>query len=99
MRTQFGANPSSRGRPLHDHTRSFALSRCGRCRSNVRRCPNGVAGQFEGANRVTEQPATVFVVDDNESVRHSMFELLTSVPLPVETFGSSKEFLDAFRPE
>jgi FixJ family two-component response regulator len=48
---------------------------------------------------VTEQAATVFVVDDNVSVRNSIFELLTSVSLPVETFATSEEFLAAYRPE
>ncbi len=48
---------------------------------------------------MTEQAATVFVVDDNVSVRNSIFELLTSVSLPVETFATSEEFLAAYRPE
>ena len=42
---------------------------------------------------------TVFVVDDDAAVRNSLRELLTSVSLPVETFASSKEFLDSFHPE
>jgi FixJ family two-component response regulator len=43
-----------------------------------------------------EKPATVFVVDDDDAVRTSMRLLLKSVGLPVETFGSAQEFLDAF---
>jgi two-component system response regulator FixJ len=43
--------------------------------------------------------STVFVVDDDASVRNSMRELLASVSLPVETFESSHEFLAALRPE
>jgi two-component system response regulator FixJ len=43
--------------------------------------------------------STVFVVDDDASVRNSMRELLASVSLPVETFESSQEFLSALRPD
>ncbi len=48
---------------------------------------------------MTKAAATVFVVDDNAGVRSSLRELLTSVSLPVETFASGKEFLDAFDPD
>src|ERR1700691_2772175 len=41
----------------------------------------------------------VFVVDDDESVRDAVKRLITSVGLRVETFGSTREFLDAKRPE
>jgi two-component system response regulator FixJ len=43
-----------------------------------------------------EKPATVFVVDDDDAVRTSLRLLLKSVGLPVETFASAQEFLDAF---
>jgi two-component system, LuxR family, response regulator FixJ len=43
--------------------------------------------------------STVFVVDDNASVRNSLHALLSSVALPVETFASSQEFLTAFHPD
>jgi FixJ family two-component response regulator len=43
-----------------------------------------------------EKPATVFVVDDDDAVRTSLRLLLKSVGLPVETYGSAQEFLDAF---
>ncbi|MFN2425259.1 MAG: response regulator transcription factor [Candidatus Binatia bacterium] len=42
---------------------------------------------------------TVYVVDDDASVRNSLRELLASVSLPVETYASSREFLDSFHPE
>jgi len=48
---------------------------------------------------MTDADPTVFVIDDDAAVRNSLRELLTSVSLPVETFSSSKEFLDSFRPE
>jgi FixJ family two-component response regulator len=41
----------------------------------------------------------VFVVDDDESVREAVKRLIASVGLRVETFGSTREFLDAKRPE
>lgn len=48
---------------------------------------------------MTDTPPTVFVVDDDAAVRNSLRELLTAVSLPVETFASSKEFLDSFHPD
>ncbi|HXC50936.1 MAG TPA: response regulator [Candidatus Limnocylindrales bacterium] len=47
---------------------------------------------------MTEQAATVFVVDDDAAVRRSLCELFASVSLPVEAYSSSREFLDAFDP-
>lgn len=41
----------------------------------------------------------VFVVDDDESVREAVRRLIASVGLKVETFGSTREFLDGQRPE
>jgi FixJ family two-component response regulator len=41
----------------------------------------------------------VFVVDDDASVRESVKRLIASVGLRVETFGSTREFLDRKRPE
>ena len=43
--------------------------------------------------------ATVFVIDDDDAVRNSLAELLTSVSLPVETYASGEEFLDAVGPD
>src|SRR5207253_8708503 len=40
--------------------------------------------------------ATVFVIDDDAAVRRSLCELLASVPLPVEAYSCSGDFLDAF---
>lgn len=41
----------------------------------------------------------VFVVDDDASVRDAVRTLIASVGLRVETFGSTREFLDVKRPE
>ena len=41
----------------------------------------------------------VFVVDDDEPVREAVKRLIASVGLRVEAFGSTREFLDAKRPE
>jgi FixJ family two-component response regulator len=43
--------------------------------------------------------ATVYVVDDDESVRKSLARLIRSVGLRVETFPSAREFLGASRAE
>jgi FixJ family two-component response regulator len=42
---------------------------------------------------------TVFVVDDDPSIRESVKKLLSSVGLRAETFGSTREFLSAPRAE
>jgi len=41
----------------------------------------------------------VFVVDDDPSVRDALSNLLDSVGLAAQTFGSSEEFLSSSRPE
>jgi FixJ family two-component response regulator len=41
-------------------------------------------------------PATVFLVDDDESLRDALVWLLESVQLTVETFPSASEFLESF---
>ncbi len=41
----------------------------------------------------------VFVVDDDASVRDAVKRLISSVGLRVETFGSTREFLDGKRPD
>jgi two-component system, LuxR family, response regulator FixJ len=41
-------------------------------------------------------PATVFVVDDDPSMRPALKRLLTSAGLSVETFASAEEFLEMF---
>ncbi|CAK0768370.1 Transcriptional regulatory protein FixJ [Gammaproteobacteria bacterium] len=45
------------------------------------------------------EKTTVFVVDDDPAVRDSLRLLLESVGLVVETFASSRDFLDATVPE
>jgi FixJ family two-component response regulator len=61
-----------------------------------------------GENPVIERPArqpaaaeapTVFVVDDDESVREALRSLFRSVSLRVETFGSAADFLRSELPE
>lgn len=48
---------------------------------------------------MAEVEPTAFVVDDDHSVRGSMQELMESVPLPVRTFASAQEFLEAYQPD
>ena len=43
--------------------------------------------------------ATVFLVDDDESLRDALSFLLESVDLRVESFSSAAEFLSRFDPE
>jgi len=46
-----------------------------------------------------EPDPVVFVVDDDASLRHALTNLLRSVRLRVETFGSAQEFLAGPRPD
>jgi len=46
-----------------------------------------------------EPDPVVFVVDDDALLRHALTNLLRSVGLRVETFGSAREFLDSPRPD
>jgi FixJ family two-component response regulator len=48
---------------------------------------------------VTQAEATVFVVDDDPSVRASTERLVRSLGFQVRTFGSARDFLDNARPE
>jgi RNA polymerase sigma factor (sigma-70 family) len=48
---------------------------------------------------MTERPPIVFVVDDDASVRESLKNLIRSVGLHVELFGSATEFLETQRPD
>jgi len=43
--------------------------------------------------------STIFIVDDDLEVRQAVALLMESVGLPVETYGSADEFLEAFDPE
>ena len=45
---------------------------------------------------MTEDPATVFVVDDDEAVRASLKLLLKTLGLPAQTYASAQEFLATF---
>ena len=40
------------------------------------------------------EPATVFVIDDDDSVRRALTRLITSAGYQVRAFGSAREFLD-----
>jgi len=42
---------------------------------------------------------TVFVVDDDQAMRHSLRWLLQSVGLPVETYATAEEFLAGYSPD
>jgi len=42
---------------------------------------------------------TVFIVDDDEAVRDSIAELVSSVGMSTATFGSAREFLDGYDPD
>jgi FixJ family two-component response regulator len=48
---------------------------------------------------MNEADPIVFVVDDDESVRDAVKRLIASVGLRVETFGSTREFLNSKRPQ
>jgi len=47
---------------------------------------------------MSNQAATVFVVDDDAGIRKSLARLMTACDLRVETFASGPEFLDAIHP-
>jgi FixJ family two-component response regulator len=48
---------------------------------------------------VTEEPATVIVVDDDASIRSALNDLFESVGLKVKVFESAREFLANQRPD
>lgn len=48
---------------------------------------------------MSAQAPTVFVIDDDAAVRRSLLALFESASLTVETFASSRLFLDAFQPD
>ena len=48
---------------------------------------------------MTEPDSTVFVVDDDPSVRRAIKRLVGSEGLQVELFGSAQEFLQGWRPD
>ena len=48
---------------------------------------------------MTDKPATVFIVDDDQEVRQALALLMESVGLQVETFESGNDFLQQFDPD
>ena len=52
-----------------------------------------------GASFSTGEPAIVFIVDDDASVRAAVEDLLGSIGLNVQSFGTVQEFLDSKRPD
>lgn len=48
---------------------------------------------------MSEEQPVVFVIDDDASVRDAIVDLLRSVGLAVESFGSTQEFLQSNRPD
>ena len=49
-------------------------------------------------NRTVTESPTVFLVDDDPSVRRSLQRLIKSAGFAVETFAGAREFLAAFQP-
>ena len=45
-----------------------------------------------------DSPPTIFIVDDELTVRHALSLLFRSVGMPVETFDTAQAFLDRMRP-
>ena len=52
-----------------------------------------------GASPSTEEQGIVFIVDDDPSVRAALEDLLGSIGLNVQSFGTVQEFLDSKRPD
>jgi two-component system, LuxR family, response regulator FixJ len=48
---------------------------------------------------MSEKPAAVFIVDDDDAVRGALKMLMKSVNLPAETYSSAQAFLDAYDPD
>jgi FixJ family two-component response regulator len=52
-----------------------------------------------GASPSTEEQGIVFIIDDDPSVRAALEDLLGSIGLNVQSFGTVQEFLDSKRPD
>jgi FixJ family two-component response regulator len=52
-----------------------------------------------GASPSTEEQGIVFIIDDDPSVRAAVEDLLGSIGLNVQSFGTVQEFLDSKRPD
>ncbi len=48
---------------------------------------------------MTEEQAVVYVIDDDESIREALRSLLATVGLDVRTFATTRDFLEAKRPD
>jgi FixJ family two-component response regulator len=57
------------------------------------------ANKSGDAKSATDAKPLVFVIDDDQSVRDAVSTLLRSVGLDVRVFGSTRDFLDAERPD
>src|SRR5258708_26528934 len=57
------------------------------------------ARQIRGTRMTSAGAATVFIIDDDASVRESIQDLLESLGLRSESFGTVEEFLRSKRPE
>jgi FixJ family two-component response regulator len=68
----------------------------GLCRPIGRRCHDSSSMR---SRLMTEEQPVVFVIDDDASVRDAVEDLLSSVGLRVESFGSTQEFLQSKRPD
>lgn len=51
------------------------------------------------ANPMREEQPVVFVIDDDASVREAVIDLLRSIGVAAESFGSTQEFLQTTRPD
>ena len=52
-----------------------------------------------GASLSTEEQGIVFIIDDDASVRAALEDLLGSIGLNVQSFGTVREFFDSERPD
>ncbi|MFZ0146970.1 MAG: response regulator [Xanthobacteraceae bacterium] len=59
----------------------------------------GHPARSNGASPSTEEQGIVFIVDDDPSVRAALEDLLGSIGLNVQSFGTVQEFLDSRRPD
>jgi FixJ family two-component response regulator len=57
------------------------------------------SARSNGASLSTEEQGIVFIVDDDASVRAALEDLLGSIGLNVQSFGTVQEFLDRKRPD
>jgi FixJ family two-component response regulator len=56
-------------------------------------------GSYARGDAMIEQKPTVFIIDDDPSIRQGVADLLRSVGLQVETFGSPQDFINSKRPD